>query len=110
MDFAILGLTAFSGSATGAILAAVSFWLNRGKVEGGARAHERGAMTAATGTWLGSPTIGGRLRLTSRLLRRWPRLTPLRWLQQRIDGQPPLNAHFGELNQRIDRLLDGWEA
>jgi hypothetical protein len=34
MDFAILGLTAFSGSATGAILAAVSFWLNRGKVEG----------------------------------------------------------------------------
>jgi hypothetical protein len=34
MDFAILGLTVFRGSATGAILAAVSFWLNRGKVEG----------------------------------------------------------------------------
>jgi hypothetical protein len=33
MDLAILGLTVSSVSAMGAILAAVSFWLNRGKVE-----------------------------------------------------------------------------
>lgn len=30
MDFVILGLTVSSVSAMGAILAAVSFWLNRG--------------------------------------------------------------------------------
>jgi hypothetical protein len=33
MDLAILGLIISSVSAMGAILAAVSFWLNRGKVE-----------------------------------------------------------------------------
>jgi hypothetical protein len=46
MDLAILGLTASSVSGMGAILAGVSFWLNRGKVEESAdqalaRAKER---------------------------------------------------------------------
>ena len=80
MDLAILGLTVSSVSAMGAILAAVSFWLNRGKVEeraDQALARAKEGTIAMTGSCLRLQIIALRSRPTLRSSRRWQRQIPL---------------------------------
>ena len=116
MDLAILGLTVSSVSAMGAILAAVSFWLNRGKVEERAdqalaRAKEgndrydkiMSAFADYRAAMAADIAIVKTLAETN--------TAALASAENRLAAAiEQMNARFGELNQRIDRLLDGREA
>ena len=112
MDLAILGLIVSSVSAMGAILAAVSFWVNRGKVEeraDQALARAKEGTIAMTGSCLRSPLSrsdrgrhcdrqdfgGDKYRCTG--------------LSGKSSGsRDRADEHsFRRTNQRIDRLLMG---
>ena len=94
MDFVILGLTVSSVSAMGAILAAVSFWLNRGKVEERAdQALARAKEGNDRYDKIMSAFADYRAAIAAdiAIVRRWLRPTPLRWPQRNIGWQPPSN-------------------
>src|SRR3954471_717942 len=115
MDLAILGLTVSSVSATGAIIAAVSFWLNRGKVEERAdqalaRAKEGNdrydKIMAAFADY--RVAMAADIAIVKTLTE--TNTAALASAENRLAAAiEQMNARFGELNQRIDRLLDGRE-
>jgi hypothetical protein len=116
MDLAIPGLIVSSVGAMGAILAAVSFWLNRGKVEERAdqalarakEAHDRydrvmSAFADYRAAMAADISIVKTLAETN--------TAALASAENRLAAAiEQMNARFGELNQRIDRLLDGREG
>jgi hypothetical protein len=116
MDPAIVGLIVSSVGAMGAILAAVSFWLNRGKVEERAdqalarakEAHDRydkvmSAFADYRAAMAADIAIVKTLAETN--------TAALASAENRLAAAiEQMNARFGELNQRIDRLLDGREG
>jgi hypothetical protein len=116
MDLAIPGLIVSSVGAMGAILAAVSFWLNRGKVEERAdqalawakEAHDRydkvmSAFADYRAAMAADIAIVKTLAETN--------TAALASAENRLAAAiEQMNMRFGELNQRIDRLLDGREG
>jgi hypothetical protein len=114
MDLAILGVTVSSVSATGAIIAAVSFWLNRGKVEERAdqALRERGHRSLRSHhvrVCRLSRCDRGRNSNHKTLAER--NTAALASAENGLAAAiEQMNTRFGELNQRIDRLLDGREA
>ena len=116
MDLAIVGLIVSSVGAMGAILAAVSFWLNRGKVEERAdqalarakEAHDRydrvlSAFADYRAAMAADIAIVKTLAETN--------TAALAAAENRLaTAIEQMNTRFGELNQRIDRLLDGREG
>ena len=116
MDLAILGLIVSSVSAMGAILAAVSFWLNRGRVEERAdqalaRAKEGNdrydRIMAAFADYRAA--MAADIAIVKTLAE--TNTAALASAENRLAAAiEQMNARFGELNQRIDRLLDGREG
>ena len=116
MDLAILGLIVSSVSAMGAILAAVSFWLNRGKVEERAdqalarakEGHDRyDKIMSAFADYRAA--IAADIAIVKTLAE--TNTAALASAENRLAAAiEQMNTRFGELNEQIDRLLDGREA
>ena len=113
MDLAILGLTVSSVNAIGAILRAVSFSLNRGKV---AKRADQALARAREGNdrydriMSALPTIARRSQPTLPSSRLWRRQisAALASAENRLAAAiEQMNTRFGELNQRIDAFSTG---
>lgn len=103
----ILGLIVSSVSAMGAILAAMSFWLNRGKVE--ERADQALARAREGNDRYDSAAIAADIAIVKTLAE--TNTAALASAENRLAAAiEQMNTRFGELNQRIDRLLDGRET
>jgi hypothetical protein len=115
MDLAIAGLIVSAISALGAIFAGVSFWLNRGKVEERAdqalarakEAHDRyGTVMSAFADY--RVAMATDIAIVKTIAE--TNTAALASAENRLAAAlEQMNSRFGELNQRIDRLLDGRE-
>jgi phage shock protein A len=116
MDLAIIGLLISAISATAAVFAGVSFWIGRGKVEERAdqalaqakEAHGRydGVMSAFADY---RAAMAADIAIVKTLAE--SNTAALASAENRLAAAiEQMNARFGELNQRIDRLLDGREG